>query len=332
MSAMLFRYLFLGVIQANVFTTKQDCPKVFEGKSMFQQHYLGGYLPGLEHLFCVLVVFFHPVLQPEAASFTPFMGEFAVSLAACVVVPFFEAARTNTIFWPGFAMAMGLVYQAFTAGVTFPIFWAILHVFGPKEVQGSDIKRGRAEAVMAGIILGYFVPTLVFLMLFPSVNNIALWQPFPVYITAVGVIYRFFRSFGQASYNTSGHRVVCLTYIFLFGIGATFHFRAWTAYDFNVTTLINSWIPPVDIPDLAKGHVALHGSAHFLQWDAVLALGSTFLSSLWFADNIFQAVGLLAWSAIGSIIFGPGAAISGIFLWREIKLHRLRKAVKSVKK
>ncbi|KIJ30330.1 hypothetical protein M422DRAFT_268196 [Sphaerobolus stellatus SS14] len=159
-SAILFKYLFVDLLQTGVFTTKDDCPEIFAGKSQYQLHYLGGYLPKVEHIACILVSFFHPLLRPGAEGVSPFIRDFAVALAPCAVVPFFEAYRNNSKFFPGFAMIMGLIYQSFTVGVTFPIYWFILFALGPKRAQGFEIKRGAAESVLFPLSLpGSYSPS-----------------------------------------------------------------------------------------------------------------------------------------------------------------------------
>lgn len=293
----------------------------FEGKSIHQRRYLGGYAPPIENLMCMLVSFFYPLFQSEGTPYSPFVREFAISFSAVIVVPFFEAYRSNSRFWPGFPLLMGLLYQCITAGATFPLFWALLILRGSKSSVNIEVKQGRAESVLAGIIIGYFVPCLG-IHFWPSNTTIALWQIFPVYITIVAAIYRAFRT-GQSA-NKPGTRVVCGTYALLFCLSAINHLGVMAAYEFDLKRGMNNWMPPIQLPDPQKGHTALHAIVHLLQWDSVFVFGSTLLASLWFVDNLFQGIVLLLWSTVASVLFGPGAAFSGIFLWRERRIHNKR--------
>jgi hypothetical protein len=62
----------------------------------------------------------------------------------------------------------------------------------------------------------------------------------------------------------------------------------------------------------------------FLKWDAVFGTGAIVLASLWFARNVKELFTLVVWYAVGIVFLGPGAALAGVFLWRESILEATR--------
>jgi hypothetical protein len=58
-----------------------------------------------------------------------------------------------------------------------------------------------------------------------------------------------------------------------------------------------------------------------LQWDAAFTLGSGVVGTLWFANNAKQVALIALWNVISSVIVGPGAAVSGVLIWREWRLN-----------
>ena len=50
-------------------------------------------------------------------------------------------------------------------------------------------------------------------------------------------------------------------------------------------------------------------------------MGSNLLGTLWFASSAKQAALMVLWDLLASVVVGPGAAISGVLLWRERRLN-----------
>jgi hypothetical protein len=49
--------------------------------------------------------------------------------------------------------------------------------------------------------------------------------------------------------------------------------------------------------------------------------GSSLFGTLWFAGNAKQVALIALWDVIATVVVGPGAAVSGVLLWREWTLN-----------
>lgn len=326
MSFTAFKLLFGHLEKAGLVQSRDLCPTPFQGKLPYQLQYLGGYAPGIENILCILVSFFHPIFQPEAAAHTPFVLDFLASASACVVFPILEASRSKRPLLLGFPLLMGAIYQLFTMGVTFPAYWAVFLSITRDHAVGSQIAQADAEAVLFGLVMGFFLPSFAMAYI-ATPQPIALWQAFPVLISLFGWLHRLLRP--RRLYNSSGYRTVQATYILTFILSAVVHLRTLAGYNFDPQTIINVLIPSLAIPNAKKGDTSVTAIVHFLQWDAVFLFGSTYVASLWLARSVAQGILLLSWIVISTAMFGPGAAVSGIFLWREARLNHARKVFKT---
>jgi hypothetical protein len=322
MSITAFRLLFGHLTKAELMKGEDNCPTPIQGKLPFQLQYLGGYAPALENTFCILVAFFHPLFQPEATNHTPFVLDFLASLSACTVIPFLEASRLKRSLLMGFPAIMGAMYQLVTVAVTFPMYWAVFLATMRDDAKGSQIVQADAEGVLFGVVMGYFLPTFAMTYM-ATPGSIAFWQVFPVLMSLFGNLHRLLRP--RSLHSGSGHRTVQATYVLMFITSSIFHLLALKNYNFDPQTIRTHLIPSLEIPDAKKGHTALTSIIHFLQWDAAFIFGSTFVATLWFARSIGQGVLLVIWIVISTALLGPGAAVSGIFLWREGKLNLARR-------
>ena len=322
MSFAAFRLLFGHVVNAGFKKYSEgQCPTPIQGKLPFQLQYLGGYAPRLENTLCVLVALFHPIFQPEGVNHTPFVLDILTSLSAPVIVSFLEAARSKRPLLLGFPVVIGVVYQLFTGAVIFPVYWGVFLAITRDHAVGSEIVQADAEAVLFGLVMGYFIPTFVMAYM-TTPKPIAVWQIFPVLIYIFKGLHLSIRP--RRLHNSSGYRTVQATYIIIFLISSIVHLRVLAAYKFDPQTIMTAFMPPLEIPVAKTGQAVLSVINLFLQWDAVFIFGSTFMASLWFARSILEGILLMIWIVISSTTLGPGAAISAIFLWREANLNHTR--------
>ncbi|KAF8525079.1 hypothetical protein BU17DRAFT_83996 [Hysterangium stoloniferum] len=329
LSVSAFKYLLLQVIATEPLSRiEEQCPIPFQGESLVQLHYLGGILPGVENVLCVLVAFFYSVLQPKQAP-SPWLTDTLAALGACVVVPFVESSRAKTPFFFGFPVLMGLLYQTNTVAVIFPVFWIILIVFGTTHSGGvgSQISQAKAEGVLVGLLLGYYLPTIA-MVLYATPLPIALWQVFPVCMAITNTTYNLLRS--KRAHQRSGYGTIQSVYIIIFIISTFAHVSLLRSHGFSVQRIIDAsksaWNLPTS-PDATVADVAVH----FLQWDVTFLFVSSVLASLWFARNPLQAFGILAWYAGVTLTLGPGAALSTVFMWRELGLKNTRMQLAAIK-
>jgi hypothetical protein len=224
---------------------------------------------------------------------------------------------------------MGLAYQTLTAAVIFPPFWAILIVFGTTHDGGvgSQISQAKAESVLIGVLIGYYLPSIT-MVLYPTVSLIAIWQAFPVWMAAASTIYSLLRS--KRAHQRSGYGTTQLVYIIIFIITTSARVYMLSSYGFNLWRVIEACIP-TRTPPASPEATTLSMIVHFFQWDSMFFLGSSFLASLWFARNLTEAIGILAWCAVVTCTLGPGAALSTVLMWRESNLKSAREQVAALR-
>ena len=192
----------------------------------------------------------------------------------------------------------------------------------------ARIDQARAEATLFTVLAGYALPTALMLILHDPMVT-AAWQFFPVWMWVARTSYLFIRPSSRDNLNTSGYWTVQTTFIFTFIASAISHITAiWAIKD--LALLWDLYVPPIVSPDPTTTNLQL--ATHvFFQWDAVFTMGSSLLGTLWFARNAKQTVLIALWNVIASVAVGPGAAVSGVLLWREWALNGAREEVSKKK-
>ena len=240
------------------------------------------------------------------------------SWATPVALTFVEAARPGRSTFLAFPTLLGVVYQLGGAGFAFPLFWLALILFGHTRLNrvAARIDQARAEAALFAVLAGYTLPSALMLILQDPVVTTA-WQFFPALMWVAQAAHLFIRP--SSRYSTSGYWTVQATFIFTFIASAISHIAAISAIN-DLALLKDLYVPPI-VP-LDPATVNLQLATHvFFQWDAVFTMGSSLLGTLWFARNVKQVVLITLWNVIATAIVGPGAAVSGVLLWRERALN-----------
>ncbi len=180
----------------------------------------------------------------------------------------------------------------------------------------ARIDQARAEAALFAVLAGYALPTAL-MLIFQDPAVTAAWQFFPAWMWLAQAAHLFIRP--SSRYNTSGYWTVQATFIFTFTVSAISHIAAvWAVND--LALLKDLYVPPIVPPDPATTNLQL--ATHvFFQWDAIFTMGPSLLGTLWFARNAKQVVLIALWNVIATVVVGPGAALSGVLLWREWALN-----------
>ncbi|KAF8503753.1 hypothetical protein F5888DRAFT_1031715 [Russula emetica] len=279
----------------------------------YSVRYLG--LGPIDSLLCILVAFFQSSFDPTTF---PFAADFASSWATPVALTFVEAARSGRSLLLAFPAIVGVFYQLQGAGFAFPLFWLALILSGHTRLNrvAARIDQARAEAALFAVLAGFALPTALMLILQDPVVT-AAWQFFPAWMWVAQAVHHFIRP--SSRYNTSGYWTVQATFIFTFIASAVSHIAAiWAIKD--LALLRDLYVPPIVPPDPATTNLQL--ATHvFFQWDAVFTMGSSLLGTLWFARNAKQVALITLWNVIATVVVGPGAAVSGVLLWREWALN-----------
>jgi hypothetical protein len=269
----------------------------------------------VDGLLCILVAFFQASFDPTTF---PFAADFMASWSAPVALTFIEAGRSGRSMALAFPVVLGLIYQTEGAGFAFPLFWLALIISGHTRLDrvAARIDQARAEAALFAVLGGFILPSVLMLTLQDPVVT-AAWQFFPVWMWALQAVHLLIRP--SSRHHTSGYWTVQATFIFTFITSAISHIAAIGATQ-DLGLLRDLYVPPIVPPDPAT--TSLHLATHvFLQWDAVFALGSSLLGTLWFASDAKQATLIALWDVVATAVVGPGAAVSGVLLWREWTLN-----------
>ncbi|KAI0256502.1 hypothetical protein BJV78DRAFT_1164867 [Lactifluus subvellereus] len=247
----------------------------------------------VDGLLCVLVTFFQSNFDNTDA--LPFSADFLASFATPVALTFIEAARSGCSTLLMFPAILGVLYQIRGAGFTFPLFWLALILSGHARMDrgAARIDQARAEAALFAVAIGFAVPSALLLtMQDPTVT--ALWQFFPGWMWLAEAGHLFFRPLRNTTRQVTGRN--------------------------NLALLKDLYVPPILPPDPATINLQL-ASHVFLQWDAIFTLGSSLLGTLWFASDTKEVALIALWNVFATVVVGPGAAVSGVLLWREWRLN-----------
>ncbi|KAK7440235.1 hypothetical protein VKT23_017176 [Stygiomarasmius scandens] len=281
----------------------------------FRLPYTG--FPIVDQGLCVLISLFHSVFHP---SVYPVMAWFMASSAPVVAFLALESRRQNRnmpfmVKSPTFD---GILMQTLSFAFTLPLYWMFAVTSGVAvsrpSAGGSVVPKSFATAVFFAVLLGFVVPT-VYMLNLQTPYAILTWQPFPVYLAILQGLYLTVT--GPSS--KSGYAWIRALYTTCLVASAYFHVSAILPNINDTRTLQDLFVPTASLVEVTQPG-PLHG-LHMIQWDAYIGLGSSILATFWFADSVGQFFGILLWTLIAVPALGPGAAFSGVALWRESKLQ-----------
>jgi hypothetical protein len=246
-----------------------------------------------------------------------------LSSAILVIIPFVEATRKGRPSVLGFPLTVGLMTQIMTVAYTLSAYFLVFVLSGAARlhirVRGNEgsITRAHAKATLYGYIIGMAVPTAVMLYMDHAYIT-AIWQPYPIFFTLVQTIGLLFSSPSEMS--SSGYAITQSTYLFGFLSSAIAHFTIILPRLGDLPALSRLLLPSIALLDPMTTTLE-QGIIDFLKWDGILCLIPCVLATFWFARDVKDFFGILAWHVVATLAFGPGAAIAGVFMWREFLLN-----------
>jgi len=294
-----------------------------------------------DQILCVLVNFFTVALHSPAKAH---IIHFLVQLLAVVLPLVVERTRDNGSMLISH-FVIGTAYQLKGAGVVLPLAYLLI-IWRTASVRGSGTKRGtapltqrQAESILVSILLGFVLPSVVTAV---TLNPywIALWQPFPWWMSVTQALYLLTvpspPSSSPSSKPGSGSALFKSTLYTLSTAAAIAHwvflYHVFTAPSFSLPSLLTfSWLPSLSIPPRDTPHA--DAFAHFLEWDAVMCYATAFLGALWLLDlarTKTTSVGGWVKEVLGKIfvgvVAGPGAMLCTLWGEREDALVHAWKA------
>ncbi|KAJ7460985.1 hypothetical protein B0H11DRAFT_159533 [Mycena galericulata] len=315
MSALALKFTFGNMAEAGLSFIEENCPVQFASSELTPHRldYIGA--TSVDQTICGFVSFFHLAFTPEVL---PFLTYFMSGSMALLAFPAFEASRNGRHWVLAAPVVFGLLGQVMTVGAVLPIYWLLFILTGTAQRGATGgqtkISAAQAQAVVFGLIIGVAIPSLCLIVLQdPFVTS--LWQIFPLWQLLAQSIHLLVRP--PSTHPESGYPWIRALYIGAFIFASSSHIGVLA----KAKTL--DGIKSVFLPSVAPQKSAAPNMKvlDLFKWDAFFAYTSTLLGTIWCAEDPEQAIYIVLWNVIGSIVVGPGAVIAGLALWRETYLH-----------
>ncbi|KAF9234757.1 hypothetical protein BU15DRAFT_65394 [Melanogaster broomeanus] len=276
--------------------------------------------PDADKIICGMVSFFNALMDPSSR---PLLAEVLTTAAVLSIIPFVEAAREKRSFLLRTPAAVGVLFQFASLGVIMPLYSLLLVITGTASrrpspsTTDSKINQANAEALLFALLAGYVVPT-VCMVVYDVPNATAIWQAFPLLMEFAQFAHRLIRP--ASRYVDSGHRTVMATFALLFVVSAAVH-AAYVWPLLGDLELLTTIFAPSRVALDPAATSLTEGVGAFIRWDVVIGAGATMLATLWMASSVEQVFAIVLWHGLSTVVFGPGAAIAGVLLWREAELN-----------
>lgn len=297
-----------------------------------------------------LQIFFWPITSGSSPRLFLQGIHFVGQAGAYWAVMVLEAMRTgNQGRLITFTTIFGLLYQNISLAVTIPI-WGMLYLLTKRQRPTSalpvavSLPTPSITALPPAIFLGLIVPLIAMALPAPDVvshdfhqNAIALWQPFPLWISLAWYALRplFATRATTERLSAPGKTYAALTrlHVFALTLAVTSHVSALTL---SLGTLLapSAFAPhivdaleplSVFLPRPTAPGVALplnEGILRFLQWDEAVSCAA----ALVWAGAVYRGdtrekgsffAGLLGRSLLWTVVGGPAAAVVALVWARD---------------
>jgi hypothetical protein len=248
-----------------------------------------------------------------------------------------------------------LLYQTVGGAIIVPLYClAYQSVSSGKDYwlpASRAVPTAYAQALLPSLVLGYLLPTILIYLpygnVFVTQGYVALWQPVPILVNILLLVFSPTYSIGQPKAKTTSSEATGSTddvkylnrvYILSFVVGAVAHWAAiaicFLSSDPNLSFTHAFW-PRKDLwigkninPSMSEGLL------HIFQMDFWII----FLSSLVWAylavldinrisgRSFVPAPKALVVMALNTVLFGPAATVAAIWYSRESTLAHLQKS------
>ncbi|KAI0084385.1 hypothetical protein BDY19DRAFT_536251 [Irpex rosettiformis] len=298
-----------------------------------RKHYTG--IPILDRIFSAYGGFFALVVDGRDQAMWLFCVWFLPQLCGVLIFCYWEADRAQKGALASRPTVVCIAAQALTAGVTIPLFF-ISHLLTVPLAPNTPLPPNpvsKARALLPAITLGYLLPSVALIFPLPSfdLNTVqlisAIWQPFPLYISAALFILQCFGN-GTNTPNEGYFQPLKRAYIVFAVLSAVSHVSVLTYMFTSISapSFAEVFLPPYWFPDLHSEHV--DGNA----LPAYRVAARTLLQHDWFTMTLAAFVffffslralkiqrGVLGWTwkILTGVVFGPGAAMCFAAVERE---------------
>ncbi|KAG8709235.1 hypothetical protein FRC09_000782 [Ceratobasidium sp. 395] len=254
-----------------------------------------------------------------------FMPELFSALGPAVILPTIEMRRVGyrssvTLVC---MLVLGVLYQNYSGAIVLPLWWLLHFLFSGHQLV--PLHPHYAEATFVGYLLGYLAIS-VSMTIYQTDALIGLWQLFPACVVLTQALYLGYLRSRVDDVPECPYEVLQLIHVTNFCWSAITHaytlfqaFRSPTPLD----SLKHSFYPHFSPVSLAP---APSFSQQFLKWDILFIVGSTLFAGIMLLRGARAKLLAVGWFCLGSLCFGMGAGLSGVWMWREKTLEEDRRA------
>lgn len=241
-------------------------------------------------------------------------------------------AWLNTLYRPTLVC---IAAQALTAGVTLPLYF-ISHLLSTPSAPYTPLPQhptSKARALLPAIALGYLLPSaaLIFPLPWFSLDTVqiisAIWQPFPLYISAILFILQRFGN-NTATPNDGYLQPLKRTYFASAFVATISHIGvlSYVLTSSSAPSPAEVFLPPYWFPQLHA--TRMHGNdlpayrvaaRTLFQHDWFTMTLAAFVFFIFSLRTLWSRRGTSAWTStiLVDIVFGPGAAVCYAAVQRE---------------
>lgn len=259
----------------------------------------------------------------------PFFHEFFAAFGPSGIIPMIEMRRAGyqTFVVSASVLVLGALHQLFSGAVILPLWWTI-HLL-VSDFNSVSLHPHYVEGTFIGYLLGYLVVSVA-QVIFQTIGIAVAWQIFPAFIVLIQALYLCFQNYARGETPDCSHDVLQLIHITNFCWSTITH--AYTLF----WVFSSSSLAPFDAlkhvfhPAFSSSSLRPMASLsqQFLKWDILFISGTTLLVGLSLLRGTRAKLLAFSWFMLGSLCFGMGAALSGIWMWREKVLEEDRRARK----
>ncbi|KAI9152270.1 FAD-dependent monooxygenase andE [Paramyrothecium foliicola] len=264
-----------------------------------------------------------------------------------------RSCRTDTEFYR--PLPFMILYQLHGIGKIAPLYYLVkILSFARKSSLGvieRSIPLHVAKSILPAVCVGYVIPT--YLMLIGSddmptwQNYVALWQPFPIYVSALTLVLSTVVRTTQARRSESSERAwrmayerqdlpyLKTTYLVSFAALSTLHLayvsQIWSSPNLSIYRVFGDMPWPSGVSQINDMSTQFFA---FLKYDMLLYVAATIIyllglvfetRALGFATSS-QARNMFVLSLIGILVVGPGATEIALVYWLEDTVWALAKS------
>ncbi|KAF8346642.1 hypothetical protein F5887DRAFT_960093 [Amanita rubescens] len=268
-------------------------------------------IDALDKVLCNLVTFFQFAIQPDEDEPLP-------RLFTTVEMQRYRlSARTagkwiRNPFLSSFSL-LGAIYQNVTVAITFPIYFAMVILFGSTPGRKDMLTKQHVEAIMFGLLMGYLIPAIGMLVLNdPHVT--AIWQFFPIIVSTFKHMHLAVKRPRVGEAHGAVQMLYLITGIVASSMNAALVWPKLASLDLDSLKLLF-------VPARLYGYTwatTAGQTMELLQWDVLFANIAMIFWTFWLVEGGWRRwARVAAWYAVAVPLVGPGAAVAGVAMWRE---------------